>query len=200
MAMSRLGYDQLFKLEGSLYSRFATRAGRLLERPDDSWATIFAMQHHGLPTRLLDWSRTFSVALHFALINPSDEAVVWIMSPYDLNQEARNSPEVLEARSLGDYEELYFRGDAATEPDVIAIVATAHSSRLSSQHAAFTLHNRLDIPLEELHPKCLHKIVIPQAAYDEARQFLHLAGISEFTLFPDLDGLARELRRTYCFE
>lgn len=198
-AAAKLGYDPLFKLEASLYSRFTTRAGRLLERTDDSWSALFAMQHHGLPTRLLDWSRTFSIALHFALIDPANEAAVWILSPYDLNQEARKSPEVMTASSLGDYSELYFRADAPTEPAVIAITAEAYTSRLSGQHGAFTLHNRLDASLEMLHANCLRKIIIPHTTYGDARQFLHVAGVSEFALFPDLDGLARELRRTFCF-
>jgi hypothetical protein len=196
-AAKELGYDELWMLENSMYARFVNRAGRLLEASSDGWANLFAMQHHGLPTRLLDWSTTFAVALHFALLHPADQAAVWILNPYELNREVRGSPSVPDAPFLGSYEEIYDEKSPDT-PDVIAISAAAHNSRVASQRAAFTLHNRLDVPLEDLHPRCVQKITIPHAAYGDARQFLHLAGISEFGLFPDLDGLARDLGRTFC--
>jgi len=200
-AMAKVGYDELFKFESTLHSRFAQRGARLLPDDDDGWATLLAMQHHGLPTRLLDWSLTFAIALHFALTNPAhDEAAIWILNPYELNQTTRQSVALIDAPSVGDYGKLYCERDAPKEPDVIAITATEHSPRLLGQHAVFTLHNRLDMALEALHPTCLRKITIPSSAYKDARQFLYLGGVSEFALFPDLDGLARELRRTFCFD
>jgi len=159
------------------------------------------MQHHGLPTRLLDWSRTFAVALHFALIKPTDEVAVWILDPYALNFEVRGSRAVADVSFLGTYDDLYStKNPPPVTPDVLAVTAAEHTSRLAGQRACFTLHNDLSRPLELLHPGCLRKITIGRAAYTGARQFLHLAGVSEFSLFPDLDGLARELRQTFCFD
>ena len=197
-AASNLGFDEFFKLESSIYARFVTRAGDLLRDSADSWANLFAMQHHGLPTRLLDWSRTFSVALYFALLNAGSEAAVWILDPYDLNERTRNSPGLIEPSDLpGTYAEYYLDRTMTLGCDVAAISPIAHSPRVFSQRAAFTLHDNLEDPLETLHPQYLTKVRIPATAYDDAWQFLHLAGISEFTLFPDLDGLAREIRHTY---
>jgi hypothetical protein len=53
------------------------------------------------------------------------------------------------------------------------------------------------VPLEQLYPEALKKILITPEAQDGARNFLKLMGLSEFTLFPDLDGLARELNYEY---
>jgi hypothetical protein len=52
----------------------------------------------------------------------------------------------------------------------------------------------LNTSLDGLHPDVVRKVIIPKAARAEAKRFLELAGISEFSLFPDLDGLAREIK------
>ncbi|MNR66720.1 hypothetical protein D3C85_1903600 [compost metagenome] len=51
--------------------------------------------------------------------------------------------------------------------------------------------------LEELAPIAIRKFLIPKRAIAGARKFLLLAGINEYSLFPDLDGLAREIRRLH---
>jgi len=48
-------FEKIEDFENSLYFDFVTRAGSLLNEGDGSWNVAFAMQHHGLPTRLLDF-------------------------------------------------------------------------------------------------------------------------------------------------
>ena len=191
------GWD-LKSFEEALYSRFVTRAGSLLPDRSDSWATLFTMQHHGVPTRLLDWTRTFAVALHFAVAEADGDAAVWVLDPYDLNETWLNRTGLPDPSELpATYSKTFLSKDSGALPDVIALDPFAEHPRVLHQHSGFTLHSNLDVPLEVLHPGLAKKIVIPRSAHEGAKEFLELSGISAFSLFPDLDGLAREIRETF---
>lgn len=176
------------------YFDFLTRAGSLLPENNSSWNNAFAMQHHGLPTRLLDWSENFVTALYFALKGAQGTCCVWVLNPFTLNETTINREELLRPQDLnGTYDDYFVSESRKIEGKVIAVSPLRHHPRVFHQRAGFTIHGDLTTPLESLYPKTIKKIVIPPEAQHGARQFLKLVGISEFTLFPDLDGLAREL-------
>lgn len=188
----------LAALEKIIYFDFQTRAGSLLPESNSSWNNAFAMQHHGLPTRLLDWSENFATALYFALKDASDECCVWILDPFALNVAALKQQSLLRPEDLtGTYDDYFISGTKKCESNVIAISPLRHHPRVFYQRAGFTIHDDIETPLDKLYPKVLTKIVIQKNAQDGARQFLKFVGVSEFTLFPDLDGLARELNNEH---
>lgn len=187
--------DRSTVIERISYFDFVTRAGDLLPEMSSSWNTLFAMQHHGLPTRLLDWTETFAVALYFALKGTSRDAAVWLLNPFELNRHTYQENALLRPTDLGhSYYDFFIAEEQTLGAPVVAISPLRHNPRLNRQRGGFTLHGDLTRPLEELAPSVLRKIVIPVEVQKEAREFLKMAGVSEFTLFPDLDGLARELR------
>lgn len=190
--------------EARLYYDFMSHGGPLLPRGISSWDVAFAMQHHGLPTRFLDWSCTFSVALYFA-INPitqspksrrSKTACVWMLNPFNLNEHAGGEQVILnpELDLEGSYYEYFITGSKSLGTKVMAVNPTRATPRQAAQKSAFTLHNDIWSPLEEFAPNQLLKIEIPESCFPEAQEFLTLAGINEYSLFPDFDGLARQLR------
>ena len=184
--------------EEDLYFDFVTQAGALLPEDGSSWSVAFLMQHYGLPTRLLDWSESFSVALHFAIKNAKTDAAVWILDPFQLNKVTINREMLINPTELGNTYKAYFIERTATlEGNVVALSPLRHNPRVFNQRAGFTLHHDLKKSLENLHPKIVTKLTLRKDGFPEASKFLELAGISEFSLFPDLDGLARELKRKY---
>lgn len=200
-------------IESILYYDFLSQAGPLLERPGSSWDVLFSMQHHGLPTRLLDWSATFVVGLYFALkpyilLTPSaPEAFdaldrnpcVWVLDPFELNRAMASEAVVLnpEIDLEGSYQEIFIEESKTLGSKVMAVNPTQAGKRLAAQRGCFTLHADLFSPLENGNPAFLRQFVIPKEAVVDGVGFLRLAGMNEYTLFPDLDGLARHLKRIH---
>jgi hypothetical protein len=162
------------------------------------WDIAFLMQHHGLPTRLLDWTEAFATALYFAVKDQRASAAVWLLDPYALNKSVRGEDEVLDIENdlPSDYFQ-YFIADTPVSFDGIAAVLPERSnSRLARQLGLFTLHGS-STPLEEAFAGCVRKFELGAELFPEAAQFLELAGVNEYSLFPDLDGLCRHLKARY---
>jgi hypothetical protein len=197
-------------IESILYYDFLSQAGPLLQRPNSNWDVLFSMQHHGLPTRLLDWSATFAVGLYFALKpyiplasyvpeklealdkNPS----VWVLDPFELNRSMSGESVVLnpEIDLEGSYREIFIQESKSLGVKVMAVNPTQAGQRLAAQRGCFTLHGDLFTPLEAEDPPFLKQFVLPKEAVVDGIGFLRLAGMHEYSLFPDLDGLARHLK------
>ena len=186
--------------ESRLYYQFLSYGGYLIPARSSTWDVYFMMQHHGLPTRLLDWTESLAVALYFAMRNATSEAAIWILSPYWLNHSmlGRWAVERLDSAFPSGYED-YFINDRSSSygrfpAPAIAVSGGSDSSRMRSQRAVFTLHGDLERPLNKSVKNVAWKVTIPKKAFEDARLFLKNAGVNEFSLFPDLDGLGRHLR------
>jgi hypothetical protein len=182
-------------IEQILYYDFVSHSSTLFPKQLSSWEVLFEMRHCGIPTRLLDWTETFSVALYFALKRNKPNPCVWILNPYDLNKQSYGSATVF--NTLTDLEFDYFQGfiGKAKTPNKtpIAILPITQSMRVFAQKSVFTLHGTRSGEIEKLFPDCVVKIEIPPGAIPSAKSFLNLSGVNEYSLFPDTDGLGRYL-------
>lgn len=139
--------------EGRIYWRVVRLGSHLLPAAPSPWQTLFVMQHHGMPTRLLDWTESFTTALWFALNEPGEnDPCIWMLDPFQLNNlESGNSALLLpdydftpEGGYLLGYEPYVVDIDKRTFaqfPHRIAAIAGVSSiPRLHSQRGVFTLH------------------------------------------------------------
>lgn len=196
-------------IESILYYDFLSQAGPLLERPDSSWDVLFSMQHHGLPTRLLDWSATFAVELYFALKpyigiassvpelkGMNSDPSIWVLDPFELNRHMSGNSAILnpEIDLEGSYQEFFIDEAKQLAAKIVAVNPSQIGRRLAAQRGCFTLHADLSASLEANASPILKKFEIPTEAIVDGVGFLRLAGMHEYGLFPDLDGLARHLK------
>lgn len=206
----------LLALESKLITRFKERAQPMVDRqlPSDRLEMLFLMQHHGMPTRLLDWSENAFTALFFALCEAEKDergmftgsSCVWILRPVPWNKAVQSHINYSgEPFSVGDsrltngYVEV---GDgAALMQKPVAVYGVHNSPRIVSQRGVFTLFGSSNAAMErvyamgEFEQDALMKIEIRGAYQGALFQELMSAGILDSSVYPDLDGLARELRR-----
>jgi len=203
----KLNIPQIFELEQMLSCDFHTLCGQLYNKDLNDWEMSFEMRHSGLPTRLLDWTETFSNALFFAIHEkpPSDEIeehkpCIWILDPYKLNEKTYHEKCIPDTLSLGF---TYHYDDVKTWNAIrkkfkgpIAIIPPKSHGRMLAQQSLFTVHFN-EVPLEKYYESCVKKIDIPIECMKQAELFLFLAGVNDYTLFPDLDGLGKYLQKRF---
>lgn len=195
-------------LESDLFFEFRARAHALHAEHLSDWDVLFYMRHHGLPTRLLDWTESLGVALYFALHDhqgiPTEQSpCVFVLNPYALNEESAWEDRDLiapryiwfgeEGLEFWDYGDIILEQVGMAWETPIAIYPEQRSSRVRAQKGWFTLQGDELRPLDEQVKGVSAKVPLPQEAVPAARQFLHMAGLDHFAVFPDLDGLSRAL-------
>jgi DNA polymerase III epsilon subunit len=137
---------------------------------DIEWLTI--AQHHGLPTRLLDWSLSPLVACFFAVQSLTKyDAAVFI---YDVGKFKKE-----EEIKLTELKE------------ITAFFPSHATKRITSQSGMFTIHPTSSMKLE---PKSVKKILIPASRKKYFLEKLVKYGVHHGTIFPDLDGLSSYVR------
>jgi hypothetical protein len=180
--------------------------------PVNDWEILIAAQHHGLPTRLLDWTYSPMVAAHFATVRgkPGTDRAVWRLD-WKAVHRFFELPE--RALLIQDLEGIFGQDRAFTpwtlfEPRTrerqfaCMIEPPSLDARIATQAATFTLCSDklqpFDAFLEAMGLRsALTRFVIPAADVSRLRDQLDLVSVDERRLFPDLDGLADYLRRYY---
>lgn len=182
--------------------RFKQNALPLMRsRPQNEWEWLLVMQHHGLPTRLLDWTESPLVALFFALGSngASDGEVdgcLWGLSPFDLNRVAIPDEPSGEVLCLGedDYLNTYLPRSIQKQRQPLkplAVIAPRNSPRIQMQQGVFTVfHRELGALDTKENNNFLWRMVIPGDAKADLRKELTLLKMNRFTLFPELETAA----------
>ena len=180
----------------------------------DKWHWYFLMQHYGAPTRLLDFTVNPLAALYFAIRdNGGEDAAVWIVDPWRWNRShvrglfgpaipgwKETAPYLLDLEEAFDTDE----NENQTEKEwPIAIEPSHIDRRIAAQGSKFMLFgtkkNMTTSPAINRKKgtsgkhAVLDKIVVPAKISKSLKEELHLIGINERSLFPDLEGLGKHI-------
>ncbi len=213
----------LARLESQLIVRFRQRSIPFHNRSlDDDWDTLFFMQHYGVPTRLLDWTENPFIGLYFAImscpfkvtlhnqIKFNSNSVVWILDSvswnrYSLSHQSYDSGILTPGDdALKGYKPTPSFSGMYNHP--VALYGAHNSSRIVAQRGVFTIFGQNTRPMEDIYEKegfpdnCLIKVILDKINLSKIRKSILSHGITESVVFPDLEGLAREIRRSFGFE
>ncbi len=198
-ARSRGGYEY----EQNVITRFKQRApSRYPYTPavDDIFGWLFLMQHHRLPTRLLDWTESPLFACYFAIEGENtkdDDASLFALSPYLLNQSQIGISELLlpHAEKAINAARKAFDRNFNDVDYVVGLLPSETHIRIMVQLSVFTLHGN-GRPLDDLPDKnnFLLKFHIPKKSKALLKEQLKYLSVRESILFPDLDHLANETK------
>lgn len=187
------------KKEAELIARFRQQAAIEGVRYGlDSWGWLTFAQHHGVPTRLLDWSENPLVGMFFAIEESHDgrteDGMFITLNPYRLNEEAGDSGNTI--RLLLDTDDdinSYYPGRTGLGSPPRAVLAPMSFDRIRYQTGMFTVstpNNGKDLAASG----AITQYIIPYSAKAELRHELSCLGVNEATIYRDLDRVARRIK------
>ncbi|PDT82139.1 FRG domain-containing protein [Sinorhizobium sp. BJ1] len=223
--------DQIIRASGSavagihperMLDDFKRRARPFLERElknDFEW--MFLAQHHGLPTRLLDWTTNALVALYFAASGARDDTgdadeacadyldekgaehrddgfAVFVIDPGMINSIICDISDPIDIAAAPERWAHYLRptDDMIKSYAPICVTAPHISPRLRSQSGTFTLHGANIHPLDWYNVTRPHitKIFLPNSVARKIMESLRRAGVTQSFIYPGLDSIAADIK------
>lgn len=211
-SLMRLG-GKYAEIEKHLLRNFRKYAHRDVVPQDSIWNWLSIAEHHGLPTRLLDWTYSPLIAAHFATCNLEKfniNGAIWYVDfkkirnllPNKLkSQLKKDGGFTLTVETLNKAVKSLHEFDNLSSSEYVAFFEPPSlDERIVNQHALFSIMSNprglLDDWLKK-HPSLFRKIIIPASLKWEIRDKLDKANITERVLFPGLDGLSSWLKRYY---
>jgi hypothetical protein len=210
-SLMRLGGDYA-ALEQHLLRSFRRYASHREVPVDQLWNWLALAKHHDLPTRLLDWSYSPYVALHFvtaAAARLDRDGAVWMVDfvrarehlpPALRDALERTGANAFSAESLAEVAPTLRDFDRLGDDFVAFFEPPSLDQRIVNQYALFSLmpdpRTQLDQWVDR-HPELARRLIVPAELKWEVRDKLDQANVTERVLFPGLDGLSRWLKRYY---
>jgi len=200
-------------LESHVFRQFRKYGYTELAEYAGFWSLLPVAQHHGLPTRLLDWTYSPMVAAHFATENTDfydRDGVIWCL---DIKAFRSYMPNMLQEKlsatgssifTIGMLEKLVPSFEAmkamSHEPYAIFFEPSSMIDRIVNQYALFSVVSDSSVLISDLiekHAIECRKIIIPKEVKLEIRDKLDYINISERMIYPGLDGVCRWITRRY---
>ena len=188
--------ETILEIEQQLLAEFRRQSAPLLpSQPEHELDWLAIAQHHGMPTRLLDWTSNPMAALWFATRKDPHAkksfGVVWCFTP-KLSDVISHSDSERDSPFSGNRTQIY-------QPAHIA-------PRIAAQDGYFTVHKYakkserfIALQSNTVYEKNLKKIEIPASAFNGIRRELNRWGIHALSMFPGIDGLAARVSSLHGF-
>ncbi len=182
----------------------------------DQW--LILMQHHGVPTRLLDWTESPLAGLFFAVSKfigkpeskIDSEPGVWVLNPNELNRLCFNKPSSAFPNTWTppaneNFKIAFGTADKPTQYPFAFLPSFIHP-RVASQKSCFTIHGTDKSDFEAIGESTglteqghFLKYHIPKKSVKPIIDNLFFRGVTFTSLFPDLDNLAKDLKYQFNF-
>ncbi len=194
------------------FKRKAPSIENRLPKQNNHLEWLFLMQHHGVPTRLLDWTENILAATFFAVnINKNQDGELWSILPWKLNESHGFYGLPLLGKSKivkflsheifhNNPEKLVEKYKLKELPKIpLALQPPLKHPRYAAQQSCFTIHPKPtignSIPEVITDETFLIRYIIPKGLKQSFETKLRYLGITYYTLFPDLEGLAKTIVR-----
>ncbi len=197
------------RTERRLLTQFRRHAYEHFGRIPSQWETLFLARHHGLPTRLLDWTSNPLVALYFAAFYENEELVMPNLERREGTPKLDLDGTIWAVQRRSGIEELdlFHEGQSPLSIRGIRLVFPFNPTpRMTAQSGIFTVHGDpwtdmvrsagQPYPAKDLDIAKLIKWTVASRHKMEIVLDLERLAINSRTLFPDLEGLARGLWQT----
>jgi hypothetical protein len=211
-SLMRLG-GGFVEMERHILRNFRKYAVRTPSPRNTVWWWLTLGQHHGLPTRLLDWTFSPQVALHFATADTAAydrDGVIWCV---DFSRVHKLLPRGLRAALCHEGSDVFtlemLDGLAAgldtfqrlgKRPFLLFFEPPSLDERIINQFALLSILSDPAVATDAWlakRPELARKVIVPAALKWEVRDKLDQANVTERVLFPGLDGLSAWLKRQY---